>query len=140
MLEYTTPHMPQLNGAIERRFAVIKKRALLMLLNEKLNEDAQIILWAEAVQMCKLVRNSMATTDSTTRPFENLYGEKPNIIGLFSEFGCIAYITKRDKLKKHITEKIYNTIMVGYTYNNTRDTYKLYNPDTKRVIMTRGVK
>ena len=90
--------------------------------------------------MCKRVRNSMTTMGSTKSQFGILYGEKPNIIGLFSEFGCIAYITKRDKLKKHITEKIYNTIMVGYTYNNTRDTYKLYNPDNKRVIMTRGVK
>ena len=30
--------------------------------------------------------------------------------------------------------------MVGYADNNTRDTYKLYNPETKRVIMTRDVK
>ena len=25
--------------------------------------------------------------------------------------------------------------MVGYEDNHTRDTYKMYNPDTKRVIM-----
>ena len=30
--------------------------------------------------------------------------------------------------------------MGGYTDNHTRDTYKLYNPETNRVIMTRGVK
>ena len=30
--------------------------------------------------------------------------------------------------------------MVGYTDKHTRVTYKLYNPDTKRVIMTRYVK
>ena len=30
--------------------------------------------------------------------------------------------------------------MVGYTDNHTRDTYKLYNPENNRVIMTRGVK
>ena len=31
-------------------------------------------------------------------------------------------------------------IMVGYADNHTRDTYKLYKPETKRVIMTRDVK
>ena len=39
-----------------------------------------------------------------------------------------------------MTHKSYNAIMVGYAYNHTRYTYKLYNPDTNRVIMTRDVK
>ena len=30
--------------------------------------------------------------------------------------------------------------MFGYLGNHTRDTYKLYNPDIKRVIMIRDVK
>ena len=30
--------------------------------------------------------------------------------------------------------------MIGYEDNHMRDTYKLYNPDTKRTIMTRDVK
>ena len=30
--------------------------------------------------------------------------------------------------------------MIGYAYNHTRDTYMLYNPEIKRVIMTRNVK
>ena len=35
---------------------------------------------------------------------------------------------KRDKIKKKMTEKMFNTIMVGCADNHTRDTYKLYNP------------
>ena len=30
--------------------------------------------------------------------------------------------------------------MVGYDDNHKRDTYKLYNTDTKRVIMSRDIK
>ena len=30
--------------------------------------------------------------------------------------------------------------MVGYANNHTRETYKLYDPETKRVVMTRDVK
>ena len=39
-----------------------------------------------------------------------------------------------------MTDKTFKAIMVGYYDNHTRDTYKLYNPETKRVIMTRDVK
>ena len=110
-----------------------------MLLNTKLNDTAQKILWKEAVHMFKRV-NSMDTTGSTTSPFKIFYREKPNIIGLFSEFGPIGYVTKQDKFKNKITYKISKAIMVGCTSNHTRNTYKLYNPETKRVILTRDVK
>ena len=55
--------------------------------------------------MCESVRNSIATTGITTSSFENSYGEKPNIIGLFLEFGRIGYLPKREKFKKQMTEK-----------------------------------
>ena len=90
-MEYTTPHTPQLNGFIERRFSVIEEEALEMLLNEKLNYTAQKMLWVEAVHTCKRVRNSMDTKGSTTIPFGNFYGEKPKIIGSLSDFGHIVY-------------------------------------------------
>ena len=45
LLEYMTPHKPQLNGTIDRRFDIIKEGALEMLLNEKLNDTAQKILY-----------------------------------------------------------------------------------------------
>ena len=34
----------------------------------------------------------------------------------------------------------YKAIMVGYLENHIIDKYKLYNPDTKRVIMIRFIK
>ena len=60
-MEYTTPHMPQLNRVIERRFTVIKEGALAMLMNTKLNHTSQKTLETEAVRTCERVQNSMAT-------------------------------------------------------------------------------
>ena len=37
-------------------------------------------------------------------------------------------------------DKTFKAIVVEYSDNNTRDMYKLYNPETKRVIMTRDIK
>ena len=95
MLKYTPTHTPQLNGVIERRFSVIKEGALAILINSKLNDRAQKMMWAEAVNKLERVRNSMSTTGSTTSPFKIIYGKNPNIIGLFLELGCIGYVTKR---------------------------------------------
>ena len=92
-LEYMVPHKTQMIGFIERRFAVIKKGASEMLLNAKLNETAQKILWVEAVHTCKCIRNGMENAGITTRPFGNVYGENSKIIGSFSEFVRIGYVT-----------------------------------------------
>ena len=90
-----TSHTPQLSRVPERRFDVIKDGVLATLLNKKLNDTAQNILWAEAVHICQPVIHSMATTGSTTSLFGNFYGEKPKIIGSFTDFGHIGYATKR---------------------------------------------
>ena len=65
-----------------------------MILNLKLNDTAQKIMWAEAVHTCELARNSTATTCSKNNPFQIFYGDKTKMIGLFSEFGRITYVTK----------------------------------------------
>ena len=65
-----------------------------MLFNTKLNYTAQKIMWEEDIHTFKRVRNIMADMGSTTSPFEIFYGEEPNIIGSFSEFGHIGYVTK----------------------------------------------
>ena len=106
-----------------------------MLLNAKLNDTAQIF-----VHTCERVRNNISTTGITTSPFENFYGENSKIIGLFSDFRSIGYVTKWDSFRKQMTDKKIQTIVVVYADNHTRDTYKLYNPETKRVMITRDIK
>ena len=93
-----------------------------MMLSAILNDTDKKMLWAEAVHMCERVMKSRATTVITTILFGNLYGEKTNIIGSFSEFRRIGYVTKQDKFKKQMKYKTFKAIMVGYFDNNTRDT------------------
>ena len=138
-MEYTTPKTPQFNGIIERIFKVITEGALAMILNENFNDIAQKMLWTEAFRTYEPVQNSMETTGSMKSQFEIFYGEKPNIIVSFSDIVRIIYVTRREKVRKQMTDKTYKAIMVGYVDNHTRDTYKLYNHDTKRFIMTRDV-
>ena len=87
---------PQMNGFIERVFSIIKELLLAIMLNDKINDTDQKMLWAESVRTCTRVRNSMANTGSTTSPFKK-YGQKQNIIDPLSEFGRIGYVTKQYK-------------------------------------------
>ena len=57
-----------------------------MLLNEKLNYTAV----GRSITHVQIRENSMTTTVSTKRPFGIFSGEKPKIIGSFSEFVLIA--------------------------------------------------
>ena len=92
-----------------------------MILNTKLNNTAREMIWAEAVHTRERVQNIMATKGSTKSPFEIFYGEKSKIIGLFSYFGRIAYVMKRENIKKQMKDKTYKTTMFGYSENHTRD-------------------
>ena len=68
------------------------------------------------------------------------YGENPKIIGLFSEFGRIAYVTMRKIIREQIKDKTLKAIIVGYAENHICDMYKIYNPNTNRFIMIRDIK
>ena len=63
-MEYTTPYTPQLNRVTEIIFGVIKEGVLAILLNAKLKDTAQKMLWTEAVHTFERVRNSIDTTGS----------------------------------------------------------------------------
>ena len=132
--------MPQLNGITKEKSAVIKAVVLYMLLNAKLNDTDQKMLWSEVVHTYEGIQKSISTTFITEIPFEYFHEEKPNIIDLFSAFVLIKYFIKRDNINNQMTYKTYKSIMIGYADNHTRDTYKLYNTEIKRVVITRGVK
>ena len=111
-----------------------------MILNTNLNETSQKIMWEESVHTCEHVLYIMETTGINKIPLEIFYGEKLKIIDFFSEFGRIAYATKREKIKLQKKEKPYKAIMVGCTDNHKIYTHKLYNPENKRVIISDVIK
>ena len=54
------------------------------------------------------------------------------------QFGRIGVVKKPGKQAK-MQDKGYPAVMVGYTLNHGAGTYRLYNPKTKRIIMSRDV-
>ena len=56
------------------------------------------------------------------------------------QIGIIGYVAKKYNIKGKMIEWGFPTIIVGYEANSETGTYKMYNPATKQVVLTRDVK
>uniref|UniRef100_A0A251SKN6 Putative zinc finger, CCHC-type n=1 Tax=Helianthus annuus TaxID=4232 RepID=A0A251SKN6_HELAN len=131
--QLTNSYSPQQNGVAER-----KNRTLMELSRSMMNaKELPTCYWAEAVACATYILNRTVTkTRPNITPYEAWNGNKPNVEHL-KVFGCLAYVhipkQRRDKLDKK-TEK---TVFVGYSENSKG--YKLYNPQSNKIIISRDV-
>jgi hypothetical protein len=139
-LELTAPNTPQQNGVVERKIYTDKNRAHAMLISARLTPEAQDLLRAEAVATAELISNMLAGPDGIS-PNMRWNGEPGKLKAKdLVEFGRIGYVTDRTKFKAKMAEKATKCIMVGYATNHSSDTYRVYDPLTKKVRLSRDVK
>ncbi|MGH3055561.1 MAG: hypothetical protein ACRDL7_11350, partial [Gaiellaceae bacterium] len=139
-LEYTAPNTPQQNGIVERRFATDHNRANAMLIASRLTHEVQQRLWAEAAYTAARIGNAVRNSVNEKCPDEMWSETPPAIFPHLKEFGRLAYVTIRQKIKRKFTEKAIKCVFVGYEPNHAGDVYRLYNPATDHVIVSRDVK
>jgi hypothetical protein len=70
---------------------------------------------------------------------EQWTGRKPTLHKHLVEFGRIGHVTLRTKKQAKWNNKSIKMLMVGYAANHSEDTYRMYNPITKKVSETRDV-
>jgi hypothetical protein len=130
----TTPtYTPQLNGIAERKNQTILDMARSLLKAKKLPKQ----YWAEAVSCVVYLLNRCPTRSlQAVTPEEAWSGHKPSVTHL-RVFGCVAYAKILDARRTKLDDKSEKCIFVGY--GDRRMGYKLYNPITKKVIMSRDV-
>ena len=138
-LEYTAPNTPQQNGVVERQFATELRRANAMLAAASFNERTKDLLRAEAITTSCILDNTVCNERGQSK-YELFFGRKPNLLPKsMIEFGRIGYVTDRRKIKGKMRPKSNPYVMVGYALNHSIDTYRMYNPMTRAVIMTRDI-
>ncbi|XP_016679117.1 uncharacterized protein [Gossypium hirsutum] len=131
--QWTAPYTPQQNGVSERRNIFIMEMTRCMLHEKNLPKG----FWGEAANTAVFLQNRISTKavkDQT--PFEAWYGYKPSLKFL-RVFGCLCFTyipqVKRDKLDK----KAEASIFVGYS--TVSKAYRVFQPHTGRVIVSRDV-
>ncbi|KAL4388518.1 hypothetical protein GQ457_09G024580 [Hibiscus cannabinus] len=131
--QLTTRYTPQQNGVAERKNRTIMDMVRCMLKAKQMPRE----FWAEAVSTAVYILNRCPTKSVCDKtPEEAWSGRKPSIWHL-RVFGCIAYAHVPDQLRKKLDDKGEKCIFIGYSTNSKA--YKLYNPVTKKVIISRDV-
>jgi len=134
--ETSAAFTPQQNGFIERDNRTVVEAARTMLKHRKLPDK----LWGEAANTAVYLLNRLSNknTDNKT-PYELYFGSKPNITHL-RIFGSLVYMKVQHKKRSGYQKKLENRakpmVLVGYEQNNT---YRVYEPETNKVIITREV-
>ena len=96
------------------------------------------IFWVEAVACSVYLLNRLPTTSLKMKvPQEAWSGTKLNVAHLRT-FGCIAYAHIPSELRKKLDDKSEKCIFTRYS--ETYKAYRIYNPITKKLILSRDVK
>ncbi|KAJ0785458.1 putative RNA-directed DNA polymerase [Helianthus annuus] len=131
--QLTNSYTPQQNGVAER-----KNRTLMELSRSMMNvKQLPNNYWAEAIACATYILNRTVTkTRPNVTPYEAWNGRKPNVEHL-KVFGSLAYAHVPKQFRGKLDEKTEKTIFVGYSEQSKG--YKLYNPLTKKMIISRDV-
>ena len=130
--ETSAPYTPQQNGVSERHNRTIVEAARSLMHTKRIPLE----LWGEAVDCSVYVQNRSLSSTVDVTPYEAWYGEKPDIAHLRT-FGSRAFVHIPDSLRQKLDAKAQEVILVGYC--KTSKAYRLWNPATRRIIISRDV-
>jgi hypothetical protein len=129
----TTPYTPQQNGVAERMNKMLMGKTRCILSGVELGQK----FWAEAVSTaCYLVNRSPSSTLDDKSPQEVWIGKKPSLTHL-KVFGREAYVHVPKENMSKLDKKVEKCIFIGY--KDGLKGYKLWNPETKKVVYNRDV-
>ena len=109
------------------------------MISADLTKKIQNVLWCEAVNCANDLENISANGVRENFPGVIMTGQLSKLFPMLQPFGRIGYVTIRQKFKAVWKQKSVKHIMVGYAKNHTADTYRMYNPVTRRVSESRDV-
>lgn len=132
ILQSNCPYTPQKNG-IDRKYRHILDVARAL----KFQSGIPLKFWGECVRTVAYLINRLPTSVLQGKtPYAMLYG-KPANLGHLRVFGCQSFacnLPKRDKFAPRARKAIF----IGYS--ETQKGYRLCDPDTHIVLVSRDVK
>lgn len=132
-METTAPYTPEQNSRAERDMRTIVECARTMIYSKNL----PLHLWAEAVNTATYILNRTPTTQTPgSSPYELWTNKQPTLQHL-RIFGSEAYMHIPDQLRKKLDPKSRKMIFVGYDSDSTN--YRLFNPISKKIQISRNV-
>ncbi|CAN7087854.1 unnamed protein product [Brassica rapa subsp. narinosa] len=128
------PYTPQQNGVAERKNRHLMEVARSMMFQANVPKK----FWSDAVATaCYLINRTPTLILKGQSPFEVLNKHKPSLEHI-RIFGCLCYVLIPGELRNKLEARSTKAMFIGYS--TTQKGYKCYNPDTRRVLVSRDVK
>ncbi|XP_074353045.1 uncharacterized protein LOC141692213 [Apium graveolens] len=129
----TTPYSPQQNGIVERKNRTIMDMVRSMLKNKEMPKE----FWAEAVQCAVYIQNRSIHSMLGNKTPQEMWNERKPTAKHMKVFGSIAYMHVPDQKRSKLEDKSKKLVCIGY--NKKTKGYKLFDPDQKKVVVSRDV-
>ncbi|CAM9438182.1 unnamed protein product, partial [Chrysoparadoxa australica] len=141
-IEFTASNTPQQNGVVERAIAAVRRQAVAMLEASDFTDDEKGKLWAECINTATYLANigPCAANKNHSSRWSCFHGERPQILQHLRRFGGVGYVATRNRFKAKMGRKAQRCKMVGYAKDHAGETYRMYNPRTQRVILSRDIR
>jgi Reverse transcriptase (RNA-dependent DNA polymerase)/gag-polypeptide of LTR copia-type len=137
IFEFTAPHTPQQNGIVERSFPTIGGRVRAMMSSAGIEKELRTKLWAETVNMATQL--DTLTPNGKKSRYENFFKTKPQFASQLKQFGEMGVIAIRDIMKNKLNDRGRVGMMVGYSKDHAGGVYRMWVPDTQRIIESRDI-
>jgi hypothetical protein len=94
--------------------------------------------WGEAVACSVYILNLSPTNSLKNQVPQEAWSGMKSSVSHFKVFGCVAYAHVPKEMRRKLDDRSEKCIFVGYSEQSKA--YRLYNPITKKLIVSRDVK
>ena len=138
--EFTGANTPQHNGVVERGFATLTGRLRAMMKQAGLSEELKYKLWAECAKTVTDLDGLLISKKGEKSSFEKFFKDQQKFTSNLHSFGEIGIVLAKKKIKSKLADRGFAALFVGYAENHAGDVFKMFNPKTFKVTLTRDVR
>ena len=139
--EFTARDMPQQNHLVELAFAVLANCGRALMVKANVPERMRYQFFREAFQTATLLDGLIATTiDGVTKTrVEHWCGQLPKFVKHLHTWGEAGTVKTRDLSTTKVEDRGVQCMFVGYALHHASDCYRMYNPKTKAILLSRDI-
>ena len=138
--EFTAPNTPEQNGQVERKFATLYGPMRVMM--SAMPKQGTNTLWTEAADTATDLDNLIVRQGETKNSYQKFYGDKKRCFATMDNlktFGEEVIVADRTKIKAKLRDRGKKCLWPGCAKNQSMDIYRIYNPKTRSIILSRDV-
>jgi hypothetical protein len=137
--EFTAPYTPEQNGIVERAFATLYGRVRAMLYASAIPSEYRDGLWTECASTATYLDTILWKKTQNGSSHKMFFGYEPKFSTNLRVFGEIGIVTDRSKIKNKLQDRGIKCYFVGYALQHAGDVYRMFNLDTKKIMMSRDI-